>query len=51
MTETIAYCSFCGKHKDTVEKLIVSHKVAICNECVDLCETLLRDKTTEKTQD
>jgi len=46
MTETIAYCSFCSKHKDTVEKLIVSHKVAICNECVHLCENLLRNKTT-----
>ena len=50
MTEAIAHCSFCAKHKDTVEKLIVSHKVAICNECVDLCETLLRDKNSEKTQ-
>lgn len=50
MTETIAHCSFCGKHKDTVEKLIVSHKVAICNECVDLCETLLKNKTSDKKQ-
>jgi ATP-dependent Clp protease ATP-binding subunit ClpX len=43
MTDTIAHCSFCSKHKDQVTKLIVSHKVAICNECVDLCETLLKD--------
>lgn len=51
MTEAIIHCSFCGKHKDTVEKLIVSHKVAICNECVDLCETLLKNKsTTEQKQ-
>jgi ATP-dependent Clp protease ATP-binding subunit ClpX len=43
MTDTITYCSFCTKHKDQVGKLIVSHKVAICNECVDLCESLLKD--------
>lgn len=43
MTETIIHCSFCDKHKDQVGKLIVSHKVAICNECVDLCESLLKD--------
>ena len=51
MTETIAHCSFCSKHNDTGEKLIVRHKVAICNECVDLCETLLKNKTSEKKQD
>jgi ATP-dependent Clp protease ATP-binding subunit ClpX len=51
MTEGISYCSFCGKHKDSVGKLIVSHKVAICNECVDLCGTLLKDqKPAEKNK-
>lgn len=48
MPESIVNCSFCNKHKDQVGKLIVSHKVAICNECVDLCESLLREKTTAK---
>lgn len=43
MTDTIIHCSFCDKHKDQVGKLIVSHKVAICNECVTLCEGLLKD--------
>jgi ATP-dependent Clp protease ATP-binding subunit ClpX len=43
MTEPLDHCSFCGKHKDTIDKLIVSHKVSICNECVDLCQSLLRD--------
>ena len=42
-TETIDSCSFCGKHKDVVTKLIVGVNVAICNECVDLCENLLKD--------
>jgi len=36
-------CSFCGKHKDSVAKLIVSDAVAICNECVALCQDLLID--------
>lgn len=45
MSEALAHCSFCDKHKDRVGKLIVSHNVAICNECVDLCGNLLKDKT------
>jgi ATP-dependent Clp protease ATP-binding subunit ClpX len=36
-------CNFCNKHKDQVQKLIVSDKVAICNECVALCQDLLKD--------
>jgi len=43
MSLAIEHCSFCDKHKDRVGKLIVSHKVAICNECVDLCDGLLKD--------
>jgi ATP-dependent Clp protease ATP-binding subunit ClpX len=43
MTTSIDHCSFCDKHKDRVGKLIVSHTVAICNECVDLCSNLLKD--------
>jgi ATP-dependent Clp protease ATP-binding subunit ClpX len=43
MIAPIDICSFCGKHKDNVQKLIVSDTVAICNECVDLCQDLLKD--------
>jgi ATP-dependent Clp protease ATP-binding subunit ClpX len=39
-------CSFCNKHKDEVNKLIVGNEVAICNECVDLCQSLLTDDET-----
>ena len=46
MSPIIDHCSFCDKHKDRVNKLIVSHKVAICNECVDLCGGLLKDTKT-----
>ena len=42
-SETLDNCSFCGKHKDSVAKLIVGSEVSICNECVDLCQTLLVD--------
>ena len=50
MAQKITHCSFCDKHKDAVVKLIVGHNVAICNECVELCDTLLKDKklTTKK---
>lgn len=41
------HCSFCGKHKDNIGKLIVSQNVAICNVCVDLCESLLQDYKQE----
>jgi ATP-dependent Clp protease ATP-binding subunit ClpX len=43
MTNNIEHCSFCDKHKDQVGKLIVSQAVAICNECVALCDNLLKD--------
>lgn len=48
-TENLDCCSFCGKHKDAVVKLIVGSDVAICNECVDLCQNLLQDDPAPKT--
>lgn len=44
-------CSFCGKHKDAVAKLIVGESVAICNECVELCGTLLQDVVPAASKD
>ena len=44
MADRLSHCSFCSKNKNEVVKLIVGHQVAICNECVDLCGTLLADK-------
>lgn len=38
-------CNFCDKSKEEVEKLIVGEHAAICNECIDLCVDILRDKT------
>jgi ATP-dependent Clp protease ATP-binding subunit ClpX len=49
----VEHCSFCNKHKDHVIKLIVGDNVAICNECVDLCQSLLvntkKHKNAEST--
>lgn len=42
------HCTFCGKHKDDVKKLIVSEDVAICNECVDLCNKLMKEEEAEE---
>lgn len=43
------YCSFCGTHKDSVTKLIVSEDVAICSGCVDLCNQLLVEEKQAAT--
>jgi len=48
MTTTLSHCSFCNKHKDQVGKLIVSQDVAICNECIDFCNNLLKDTKKPK---
>ena len=40
-------CDFCNKEKNKVNKLIVGDRVAICNECVDLCGDLLKSLTKE----
>ncbi len=37
-------CSFCGKHKDEVSKLIVGEDVAICSNCISLCNQLIDEE-------
>ena len=37
-------CSFCGKHQDEVERMIIGPGVNICSECIGLCHDLLTDK-------
>jgi ATP-dependent Clp protease ATP-binding subunit ClpX len=38
-------CNFCGKGRSEVEKLIVANDAGICNECIDLCSSILdRDR-------
>ena len=45
--KTFDNCSFCGKHKDQVKKLIVGTDVCICNECVSFCDDLLKEEKLE----
>jgi len=47
MTEEIKlnHCSFCGTGKELVKKLIVGDNVAICSDCVELCQELIIDDT------
>lgn len=44
MSEKNLYCSFCGKGQEEVRKLIAGPSVYICDECVDLCNDILRDE-------
>jgi ATP-dependent Clp protease ATP-binding subunit ClpX len=37
-------CSFCGKSRDRVAKLIAGPGVYICNECIDLCNRILEEE-------
>ena len=39
-------CSFCGKGQQSVKRIITGPGVYICNECVDLCGSILADSTT-----
>ena len=41
-------CSFCGKERAKVKKLIAGPKVYICNECVDLCHSILEENQVNK---
>nr|VFK50713.1 MAG: ATP-dependent Clp protease ATP-binding subunit ClpX [Candidatus Kentron sp. TUN]VFK53248.1 MAG: ATP-dependent Clp protease ATP-binding subunit ClpX [Candidatus Kentron sp. TUN]VFK54050.1 MAG: ATP-dependent Clp protease ATP-binding subunit ClpX [Candidatus Kentron sp. TUN] len=45
--EGLLYCSFCGKNQHEVLKLIAGPAVFICNECVDLCNEIIRDEIQE----
>jgi len=42
--EKILYCSFCGKSQHEVKKLIAGPSVFICDECIDLCNDIVRDE-------
>jgi ATP-dependent protease Clp ATPase subunit len=40
------YCSFCGKSQHEVRKLIAGPTVFICDECVEICVTIIREERT-----
>lgn len=44
----LLYCSFCGKSQHEVKKLIAGPSVFICDECVELCNDIIREEVEEK---
>ena len=44
----LLYCSFCGKNQNEVKKLIAGPSVYVCNECVDLCNDIIREEDEVK---
>ena len=48
-TDKLLYCSFCGKSQHEVKKLIAGPSVFICDECVELCNDIIREEIQEKS--
>ena len=47
----LLYCSFCGKSQHEVRKLIAGPSVFICDECVELCNDIIREEMNESSSD
>lgn len=47
----LLYCSFCGKSQHEVRKLIAGPSVFICDECVDLCNDIIREEVQDASAD
>ena len=43
----LLYCSFCGKSQHEVRKLIAGPSVFVCDECVELCNDIIREELEE----
>ena len=50
-SEKVLYCSFCGKSQHEVKKLIAGPSVFICDECIDLCNDIIRDEVPADAAD
>ncbi|MCV2359271.1 MULTISPECIES: ATP-dependent Clp protease ATP-binding subunit ClpX [Roseateles] len=48
-SEKVLYCSFCGKSQHEVKKLIAGPSVFICDECIELCNDIVRDEVPADT--
>ena len=46
----LLYCSFCGKSQHEVRKLIAGPSVFICDECVELCNDIIREELEERAE-
>ena len=52
LPDEAAFCSFCGKTKDEVRKLIASStNVCICDECISICNDILEDIGDDEIRD
>ncbi|WP_438969862.1 ATP-dependent protease ATP-binding subunit ClpX [Methylophaga sp.] len=49
--DKLLYCSFCGKSQHEVKKLIAGPSVFVCDECVDLCNDIIREEMQELSAD
>lgn len=49
--DRLLYCSFCGKSQHEVRKLIAGPSVFICDECVELCNDIIREEVKETSDD
>lgn len=47
--DKLLYCSFCGKSQHEVRKLIAGPSVYVCDECVELCNDIIKDELQEDT--
>ena len=47
--EKLLYCSFCGKSQHEVRKLIAGPSVFICDECIELCNDIIREESHAET--
>lgn len=45
------HCSFCGKSQHEVRKLIAGAKALICDECIDLCNTIMAEEIGKTSPD
>src|SRR3954463_9230194 len=50
-SEKVLYCSFCGKSQHEVKKLIAGPSVFICDECIELCNDIIRDEVPVDSAD
>ncbi len=48
-SDRLLYCSFCGKSQHEVRKLIAGPSVFICDECVELCNDIIREEVQDKS--
>ncbi|MCE0724086.1 MULTISPECIES: ATP-dependent Clp protease ATP-binding subunit ClpX [Legionella] len=49
--DKVLYCSFCGKSQHEVKKLIAGPSVFVCDECVELCNDIIREETHDSHEE